>query len=325
MVLDYGKLKTRRSGARSGIGWRPKEGENKVRVLPPHSRYLTAWETMEDIAVSFNMHYFKIEGRQTEVSRCREELKQRCPACEMWRTYRKSDDPGMKELAGQIRPADTYLLNILDPNDLRAGVQYWTANYTCWDKILEIVANPDWGNVLDPADGVDFTVNMIPGGKSRTGYNTYSVTPSPVRTSVEQVLNAFPDWRQKLDELQDQVSGVKEESEMHALLEEMGFPPIVRVSAASPPRSLQPELATAPTPVQPALAPAQPAALAPAQPAAATDGAGYDPGPEYEPKVPDAERPEGSPRCYGDYNPAVHRCPSCPVLTECQMKMLGVV
>lgn len=336
--LDHGKLKQRRAGSRGGFGWKPKEGENRIRVLPPHSRYLTAWGEMEDIAVKHRLHYFRIEGRPGEVSLCLEEMKQRCPACEMWRAWRKSEDPGMKERAKQIAPADQYLLNIIDLNNMQSGIQYWGANYTCWDKILEIVANPAWGNVLDPANGVNFQITLTPGAKSKTGFNQYSVMPEPQRTSILDALAADQQWREKLDGLEEQGTEPKEADEIHSLLDEMGFPPLKgRVVGAStahsapytpPVTSTVAQSAPAPAPVAPAPAPvAAPPAPVQAQPVATQSvatGVHYDPGPSYTPKIEDAARPAGAPRCWGDYNPAVHRCDPCPQKTNCQMKCLGI-
>jgi len=77
----------------------------------------------------------------------------------------------------------------------------------------------------------------------------------------------------------------------------------------------------------PAAAPtaAAPAGFQTAAPAASNVTVHYDPGPAYVTKVPDASRPVGAPRCFGDYNPAVHKCNSpCPVRGSCQMKMLGI-
>src|SRR6266576_2787450 len=150
-AINHDRLKQRRTeSSRSGNGWKPKEGENKVRVLPPGSKYLAAWDQMEDIAVGYEMHFFKIEGKQpTEVTRCPKDLKLPCPACEAYWTIYKSTDPGMKELARQIKSVRVYLMNVIDLNNVSAGIQHWPANYTCWDKILEMVANPSYGNVLD--------------------------------------------------------------------------------------------------------------------------------------------------------------------------------
>lgn len=347
---NYDKLKARAAGSRLSTGWRPKEGDNRIRVLPPHSKYVKDISLMEDVAVGFKLHYFRIEGRPTEVSRCLEELKQRCPACEAWRTHRKSEDAGLKQLAGQIAPADNYLMNILDLNNLQAGVQHWGANYTCWSKILEIVANAQWGNVLGVSDGTNFVITMTPGSKSRTGFNSYSLLPERQPSSIVETLAALPDWQQKVDGLADQISAAMEASEIQALVEEMGFPPPVkRAGAAGGPPAPRPAGAvptpTAPTPVASAAIPGpvpapSPVGVAPAAPSTVVTGftpaatadaeavgayvPHYDPGPQYTPKLPDGVRPAQVPRCYSDFQPGIHRCEPCPVKTPCQLKALNI-
>lgn len=399
--LNYDKLKSTLAGSR-GSGWKPKVGQNRVRVLPPGSAYLEAWDTMTDAAVHYRMHFFKIGGNVVDVSRCLEDLKQRCPACDAWRAYRGSEDPGLKQMAGDVRAGDQYLFNILDVENLQAGLQPWAANYTCWSKVMEIVANPEWGNVLDPANGVDFNVKLTAGSQSRTGYNSYSVTPVPSRTNVVPTLDAIdPNWRRALDGLEANVGEAKDAAEIAALLERIGFPtahgyaapPVAHRSPnvppalgypygggagtgapsyvpspptaaapayAPPPASLRPDPlpseaapaswqvpapATVPAPSFPAPAPvgppAPPAPPRPAPPVAGppvglpapvagppaglpAPGVHYDPGPTYRPKVPDTDRPVGAPRCFGDYDPTVHRCQPCPVVAACQLRLLNV-
>lgn len=398
MSLNHEALKQRRE-RRGGAGWKPREGANKIRILPPRSVYLPSaanpngeWNKMDDLSIPYKMHFFKVEGRQTEVTRCLEELKQPCPACKAWRDYRKSADPAFAAMAKSIAPSDQYLFNILDLNNPQKGIQRWTANYTCWDKIMEVAASPQWGNVVNPADGVNFDVTMTPGSRSRTGWNQYSVMPEPIRTTVTHMLDSIPNWQAELDSLDDQITPAKEPEEILGLLAEIGFPgyrtaaaaapataspfpqapvgfappppaytpPPAAVPAAAPVPAITypaiaapaavPVPAAAPVPVSvPAAAPvpvAVPAAapvavpvpqappveqrvnvasvFSPAAPAAAAQSGGvhYDPGPDYVPKVVDFERPPGAPRCYGDYDPRRFRCQPCPVLAECQMKML---
>jgi hypothetical protein len=353
MPLDHDKLKKTKEGARAGLGWKTKPGDNKVRILPPHSRYIDNLEEVENLAVPYKMHFFRIEGRPGEATRCLGELRQSCPACRMWGAYRQSDDPGLKQMASQISPGDQYLFNMLDLNNLQAGIQKWAANWTCWDKIMAIACNPAWGDVIDPANGVDFTVKMIPKGESRSGYNAYDVMPEPQRTSVMEVLAGVEDWQKQLDELESLIPEAKAVEEIISLLDEMGFPSLARgptaASAAAPapivaapaPAAAAPASVTtsSPTPVtaapvtaapQPVVAPVEVSSSAPpigAPPAAPH----FDPGPDYSPKVSDAERPVGAPRCFGDYGPDVRRmdngssaCAVCPQLSPCQEHLLGI-
>ena len=265
MGIDHNKLK-QRLASRGAAGWKTKPGENRIRVLPPHSRYLTDWEAMDDLSIAYKMHFFRVEGRQTEVSRCLEELKKKCAACGMWRAHRKSDDPALNEMAGNISPADQYLFNILDLNNISAGIEHWAANWTCWQAIMAFAANPQWGNLVDPADGIDFLITMTPGQQSRTGYNQYAAQPAgPTRTTVMELLQAIPEWQAKLDQLEDQIPPPKEEQEIVSLLNEMGFPEKGVVAAAVPAAS-----PVAPTPPPPGNPGGPPATVAPATVAPAT-------------------------------------------------------
>lgn len=224
--INHDKLRQQRE-RRGGAGWKPKEGVNRIRILPPNSRVIDDWNTLENLAISYKMHFFRRQGQPTETSRCltEHEPRKRCPACEAWRMYSKATDPALSELAKQVSPADNYLFNVLDLNGLQAGIQPWGANYTCWDKVMEIAANPMWGNVVDPACGINFEVTLTPGAKSRTGYNQYSVSPERESTTVMAILEQLPNWRATLDALEMQKTAFKTEDEIRSYLDEMGFPP----------------------------------------------------------------------------------------------------
>lgn len=358
MTINHDALKKRMAGSRGPqFGWKAKENGNKVRILPPAARFIGAWDQMTDLAITFKIHYFRIEGKQTAVSRCLDELKQRCPACESYRAHKKSTDPALVELAKSVRAADQYLFNILDINNLQAGIQAWPANYTCWVKIMEIAANPAWGNVVDPENGVDFEITMTPGNRSRTGHNQYSVMPSPHRTNVQAVLDAIEDWRGKLDSLDANIIEPKTPEEILELLDEMGLPPVGGKSGATKTSPIAPPTTTsgggptvistpatvsipgavpsvpAPTPIAPV-----PATIAPPTPGAAAVNpvatvteqrvplpVHYDPGPNFVEKVPEAQRPANAPRCFGAYAPSIHRCQPCPSVVDCQMKFIEMM
>lgn len=364
MSLDHDKLKKTRAGARSGATWKPKDGDNRVRVLPPRAAYLGAWDQMGDLSIQYDVHYFPIEGRKpTETSRCLRQLKQQCPACDMFWAWQKSEDPAMKELAKSVRPTTQYLFNILDINNLQAGIQPWAANFTCWDKIMAIAGNAGWGNVVDPANGNNFTVTLTPKGRTKSGYNQYEAIPDPQPTTVMEILEAIPDWEGVLDSLEGNIPAAKAPEEIRTLLDEMGFPPTdgkPRAAPSSPtpsapaPATPRPVPAAGPKPVAqaaptPVRAPAavkpvavvapKPVATAPAPVRAAAPVAApavaeahYDPGLDFVEQVDPAERPEGFQhmRCFGTYGEQ-HRmpdgssaCQPCPVVTDCQLRMLGV-
>ncbi len=357
-MINHDKLKANREGGRrQTAGWRPKEGPNKIRILPPHSRFLDNWDAMDYLAIKFEVHFFNIEGRKNaEVRRCLGDSRQRCPACAVSRHYKDSDDPGIKEMAKKVRSTSQYLFNMMDHGNLQAGIQPWIANYTSWDKIIEVAANPSWGNIVDPACGIDFTLTLTPGSRSKSGHNSYSAVPDPAPTNIMPVLDTLENWRETLDKLEDHVTAYGTYDEMVGFLEEMGFSidgiipkgtgaapaaapavasaPAARAAApvaASPVRAapvVASPVSAAPVAAAPVAAPVRAASKAAsvnaAPKASAESSVHYDPGPDYTPVLSDDERPAGVPRCYGDYEPKKHKCQQCPVLSDCQMRVLGI-
>jgi hypothetical protein len=353
MALAHDKLKQTLAGAKAGFGWKPKDGENKIVVLPPGSTFVNNLDGFTDISWRFRGHYFRIEGRQGEASRCLQDLGEACPACAMVQHYRNSTDPAMAEKAKQLRAAEVYVINVIDINNPAKGVQRWGANWTCWTKIMEVAANPDWGYVYDPNNAVVFVVKLTPRGQSKTGYNSYEVTPTPNRVSVTKLIAEGEGGWGALDGMEDGAMASKSAAEVTGLLKEMGFPvqtapgsptpppapvaspppaapgivPMAMAPPMVPPPSVAPPVSTA-APVAPGVVPVGNSAAAPpltATPPATPSGMiHYDPGPGYTPKLADNLRPPGVPRCFGDYNPGIHQCKTCPVMADCQFKMIGV-
>lgn len=371
----HDRLKEKIAGdARQTFGWKPKDGDNRIFVLPPAAQFVQSPDAVTDLAVSFRAHFFKFEGRKGEASRCLQDFGDSCPACAVSYHYRNSVDPALKEMARQVRAANQYLFNILDLNDTAKGVQRWAANKTCKDAIYDIAANPAWGYVFDPTNGRIFVVTVTPpkrGGNTKP-YNDYKVRPEPQPVTVLEILMAGEKGLQALDGLEQEVMEAKSVEDIQKLVDEMGFPPLhggpavqgarpimptpmpVAPGAVAPPAPTMP-LPSAPAPAAPvpvpapsapvtaaaapvpvphttgAPAPTQPTAappsLAPSTPAApvvSALGTVYDPGPNYVEKVPLAQRPNGAPRCYGDYDPTVHQCVTCSFAAPCRMKLLGI-
>jgi len=226
MSSVHDKLKNKLAGERSGFGWKPKDGDNRILILPPAAAFVDDLEGIEYLAYKYQAHYFEIEGKSPmEVSRCLQDIEQRCPACAANRAYSKSTDPGLAELGKRVRAASQYVFNILDLNDPAKGAQRWAANYTCWKEIMAIAANPAWGIVYDPRNAVPFVISLTPKGKSKTGWNTYTVQPEPQKLNAYDLLVANPAGLTVLDGLEDIQTEVKSAEDIQKLLDEMGFPP----------------------------------------------------------------------------------------------------
>jgi hypothetical protein len=142
---------------------------------------------------------------------------------------------------------------------------------------------------------------------------------------------------------------VKDEESLIQFLEDFGLPAVRRGAAPARPAAVvttptpaptaaptpakptpttasAPRPATTPTPIGFNTTPARPSTpTVVATPTTPVQGTvHYDPGAGYQESVPAHERPQGAPRCFGDYSPKVHECGGCPVSEACQYKLLGI-
>lgn len=220
MGLNINKMQEKKERGSVGSSWRPKEGHNDIRVLPPNSAYFD--EDIDFFCLDFNMHFIRQEGYNTEVSRCLRDKGEYCPVCDMAAQYKESEDPALMQTAKDISRTQRFLMNIFDMDDPDAGIQPYTAGWTIYNGILEYLANPKWGDILDPSDGHNMDINLTPASKSRSGWNTYSVSPDPQRTDVTDMLPE--DWLEQLDKLEAAVPEYKKAGALVQILQRMGFP-----------------------------------------------------------------------------------------------------
>lgn len=335
--LDLDHLRSKKA-RRMTSGWSPKEGANRIRVLPPNALYFT--EGLKDFALEFRSHFVKAEGADTQVFRCLRDKKEVCPFCAAVQKYRTSENPVLKKAAEDLRASERHLMNIINLNDLPAGIQSYECGPKVYDFILDYMANPAWGDLVSPTEGRNITLNQTPQGKSRSGFVEYSVQPDPDKTSVAPHL--APDFHEKLDALELAVSKYPESADIMRWLTLLGMADVVGptltpaavvttpatgtgvgTAAPPPPIAQTPVVAqvTTPTPVAPATATA-PTGTDPISVFAATKNLGVK-----------ADNGKVVPGCYSEgpankavgFNPAKWPCEQgCPVRADCTLKSLGL-
>jgi len=71
------------------------------------------------------------------------------------------------------------------------GVRFWGIGKRTYEEILQIMDDPDYGNILDPHTGTDLKVTFVSAQESGTKYGTISVQPkrntSPLADSEELI------------------------------------------------------------------------------------------------------------------------------------------
>jgi len=160
--------------------WKPKEGENRLRVLPGTwddvEKYGNNWE------IGVNLHYDI--GPEAATYLCLQMRNEECPICNA--SLRSTDADERKKLKPQYRA----LAWIIDRDAQRDGPQVWSLPRTLFKEVNDRAIDKR-SNALLPFDhpdkGYDLNMNRA-GTKLRTKYTAveFDRDPSPLSTKPER-------------------------------------------------------------------------------------------------------------------------------------------
>jgi len=249
------KLRLDSSQKRGGLYFRPKPGAtHTIRILQRPN--------VEEFYLPFYQH--SNIGTEKVPILCRRTIHATdCPIDEVAQELMRSTDEKEKRLGKGMLAQERYAFVVLvdgDPKPL------------CWDlapkffrKIVGFVCDPAWGDILDPYEGRDWTMERGPG----QGIDTeYDFRPSPEKTSIgatqeeiEAILADLPDLTRAYCP--------KEPDEIMAILDGGADSFSPADMGAAPPPLPPPAPSTPPPPprvVRPPASPAPPAPVAPVAP-----------------------------------------------------------
>lgn len=164
-----------------GNYFKPKEGKNTLRICP-------AWNDEGVFFFKAALHYgLREEGGPVP---CMSMVDKPCPACEALKMQSKE----IKRKAGQ---RTRFYMNVIDRKNPDAGVLIWGVTPKNMKKIRSIMEDPDYGDITDPDEGRDLTVEV---DTSKGGPPSYEIRP---RGKVSEI--DYENWEDELHALDEEV------------------------------------------------------------------------------------------------------------------------
>lgn len=180
--------------------WRPNDGENVIRILPPWNED-TDGRFWRKTGTHFNVGP---DGRAVPcplVGGAQES----CWLCRKSKKLSGSDDEDDRKESEEFAARTSYVMNVLDLDSPEEGVQIWRCGVKAFRVIKKLVRNDDWGDPTDFDQGYNITVD-----KTGSGLTTnYDIIPSG-RAGAE-----FPTERQlhhRSDTVADMFADLSEET-----------------------------------------------------------------------------------------------------------------
>lgn len=189
--------------------WTPdKKKKNQIRVLP-------AWDERGICIVRRVLHFGFEEGGRNRAFPCLEDNKpwlepEDCPIDHVIAKMSKGDKDE-REAAGELKASSPrFLVQIVDCNDIDAGVQLWSAPLSFGKYFLSLLEDEDIDDITDPEEGYDIYFEVSGSGRgTRYDYRLRAKsTPIP-----------YDDWEDELQDLLETIE-VRTSDELIELLEE---------------------------------------------------------------------------------------------------------
>jgi hypothetical protein len=141
--------------------FKPVEGDQTIRIAPSKD---------EDPFKQFFLHY-GLSSAPGGVLCPKRNFGESCAICELattlWKTGVEEKDEDTKNSAKSFFAKDRYHSVVVVRGKEKEGAKVWGYGKTVYEKLLRTVLNPDYGDVTDPEDGIDFvlTYQKKPGEK----------------------------------------------------------------------------------------------------------------------------------------------------------------
>lgn len=194
MAIDISKMKDKldalkNKGAGGNKFWKPAEGTNNVRILPTEDG---------DPFKSFFFHY----GVGSEGFLCpKANFAQACPVCDFVASLYKDKTEESIEMAKKLGKKQRFFSPVVVRGDEKEGPKVWGYSKTVYEKLIQTVLNPDYGDITDMEQGTDITIEYgkKAGKKFPEADLTFARKPSKTckdldKKACEELLKKIPDF-----------------------------------------------------------------------------------------------------------------------------------
>lgn len=200
MGIDIAKIKARLAATegkevKDSVFWRPEEGDQKIRLLPTEDG---------DPFKDFHFHYLTLdEGgqkRRQTVMCPKRNFGESCPICAFASDLWSNGDDEDKKLAKSLFVRQRFFSAVLVRGQEDQGVKVYGYGKTSYETFLNLVVDPDYGDITDVDEGIDFTLRYEKPSKPGA-FPTTTLTPVPTRKplakskkEVKDLLDSIPDF-----------------------------------------------------------------------------------------------------------------------------------
>jgi len=187
MREKYNSLKNK-GGGKKDLFWKPQDGDQVIRILPTAD------------GDPFKEFWFYYNLDKGPVLCPKRNFGEDSPVLDFASALYKEGTPDSIELAKKLFPKQRFFSPVLVRGEEGLGVRVWGYSKTVYEQLLQLVLNPDYGDVTDLDEGTDLVLNY--GKKAGAMFPSTKLTPkrkaSPVCADgdkdCKEILEEIPEF-----------------------------------------------------------------------------------------------------------------------------------
>lgn len=195
MGIDIKKMKAKldalnnKGGSSKTSFWSPKEGNSySIRVVPTPD------------GDPFKEYWFHYElGTQGGFLCPKRNFGDSCPACDFASKLYKEKTEESAKMAKKFLPRQRFFSPVVVRGEESDGIKIWGYGKLAYQDMINLVLNPDYGDITDPEQGTDLTIasSKAPG----QSFPTTKITPA--RKTSKLCQGSLQDCTELLDSMPD--------------------------------------------------------------------------------------------------------------------------
>ena len=201
MAIDFAKMKQKLnalqnngSSSKTNVFWKPQDGDQTIRIVPTADG-----DPFKEVWFHYNV------GKNPGFMCPKKNHGKDCPVCNFaWHIYseakEKSDTETIK-LAKSLFPKQRFFSPVVVRGDESEGVKLWGYGKMAYTELIQLVLNPDYGDITDTDTGTDLVINY--GKPAGASYPVTKIHPrrrpsalAETNQDVKTFLDGIPSFKE---------------------------------------------------------------------------------------------------------------------------------
>jgi hypothetical protein len=147
MRAKLSQLNSKGSSSSGPKFWKIPDGESVIRVLPVKDG---------DPFKEFHFHYNV--GKENGFLCPKKNFGEKCAVCDFVAKLYKEGDDESRSMAKNFSSRQRFVTPIIVRGEEKEGIKLWSYSKKAYESLLQLVLNPDYGDISDEKDGIDLVI-----------------------------------------------------------------------------------------------------------------------------------------------------------------------